>query len=87
MFENCNSLLELNLRRLELIRSMRYDLKEINASYMQARNNLSIVKKSYKKVTCHRPTLEEVVPYMGIPYVGEPPKELTVVITKEGFLL
>lgn len=86
MFENCNSLLELNQARVKAVKDNPELLESINREYQAKRTELVQLGPKFKQLKAHRPVVEDKQLIMAIPYLGPCDKELTIKYTKKGFL-
>lgn len=85
MFENCTTLLELSKARFEYVKSMHYDLVDINRAYNEKKKEIMKNAPKFKRLVAIRPVVDDIM-YCGIAYAGENPRELTMTFTEKGFL-
>lgn len=86
MFENCNTLLDLNKARLEAIKKNPDNLMTINSEYQKRRKDVLTSQPTYKSLKPMRPNVVQHPRIMGIPYGGPSDEELTIKYTQKGFV-
>lgn len=86
MFENCNTLLDLNRTRMDLVRANPSALEGINREYQLRREELLNSTPKYVRLQAKRPNVVDKQLIMGITYLGPCDKELTLKYTKKGFI-
>lgn len=84
MFEECKTLQELNMRRIQL--SQEEDLVTVNNEYNKRRTEILSARVSYTKVTPVFVSVKAPVKYSRIPIAGRSNELNTIKLTPEGFL-
>lgn len=87
MFKDCENLLQLNKKRIELMHEENANIIEINKAYQERKKELQVTVLPYKKINFVRPVLTNHAPYVVIPYAGEAEKAGTLVYTEKGFVI
>lgn len=85
MFENCNTLVELNIARSKLTVSDE-SIVEVNNAYNKRRREILAKPKNYKQISLIPLQVSEPQMFVGIPYAGESPKAGYISLTEKGFL-
>lgn len=86
MFDNCNSLAELNAARISATSSDNADIVSINNAYNKRRKEILAAKATFVRLTPQQITTKEPVNYCGIPVTGRSPIVGQITITNEGIL-
>lgn len=86
MFENCNSLADLNAERVKLSSQPGCDLVSINNAYNQKRKDIIAGHKPYLTLEPVVVSAREVVQMAGIPVVGRSTVPGVIEMTNAGFL-
>lgn len=86
VFEQCNSLSELNARRVQIASSGTVSITEINNAYNRRRTELINTQQSYKKLSPVQLSFTEQVQASSLPLGGRSPKKNTIVISSGGIL-
>lgn len=84
MFENCNSLAELNAERIKL--SATIPIVELNNAYNVRRQEILNSSTSFKRVTPITVLPGEIVTYAGVPIAGRSTIPGCIQLTEGGFL-
>lgn len=85
MFEECTTLVELNIARSKL--SVSEDsIVEVNNAYNKRRKEILSKPKAFSQVTLTPICIDELTTYVGIPYAGTSPKAGTIIMNEKGFL-
>lgn len=88
MFENCNTLLELNAARTKECSVDGADIIAINNAYNAQRQEiLKNNKLSYKKIEFRPIVAEKGIPYVALPLAGVSDKLGVLQLTEKGFLI
>ena len=88
MFDNCNTLLELNAARTKACTVEGADIIAINNAYNERRQ--LILQKSattYRKIEFRPIIVEKGVPFAALPIIGVSSKPGTIELAERGFLL
>lgn len=86
MFSGCNNLLELNSRRMEIIRSG-VDVHKVNAEYNLKKKELLSRGRNFKTISIHRAPTEDIPMTVCLPVIGAPDEKTTIEITPGGLKL
>ncbi len=84
MFEDCNSLGELNAKRIQLAATG--NLVDVNNAYNKRRQELVAARNQFKKISPIFVQPRPVQQIMGIPIAGRSKELNTTQLSAEGFL-
>lgn len=84
MFDDCTTLQELNVRRIQL--SQTNDITEVNNAYNKRRVEILQSRVNFTKVNPVYVEIPTPIKYSGIPIAGRSDEVGTIKITKAGFL-
>lgn len=85
MFDDCNTLAELNAARIQYV-SKGVNLLDVNNAYNIRRQEILNSRSRYIKLTPITATPREVTLYCGVPVAGRSKEKGVIKFTKEGFL-
>lgn len=85
MFEECNTLAELNAARIKAS-SEGIDLIELNNAYNARRQEILTARKPYVQLKPIVVAPKEVIQYCGVPVVGRTQVAGCIQLTDKGFL-
>ena len=85
MFDDCENLLQLNKKRIELIHKDDADIMQINKAYQERKKALQVVIQPFTKINFIRPVVELHKPYIAIPYAGESDTPGLLIYEQGGF--
>lgn len=83
MFEECNSLVELNKARADAVKQHLNNI-EVNRNYNRRRREIMSAVKTYKVLVRHDGIPKSPVLYNGCGYAGESSIPNTIIISEEG---
>lgn len=89
MFENCNTLRDLNAARVKAVSVDKMDVTEVNNAYNARRQQIleSATHADFKIITFHPLVFEAGPKYSSLPIVGTATKLGCIELNAEGFLL
>ncbi len=85
MFEECNTLSELNVARTKASLSGENTV-QVNNAYNKRRQEILAVRKPYVVLKPIHPIHKDVVKYCGVPVVGRSTNPGCIKLTPKGFL-
>lgn len=85
MFENCNTLAELNAARISMTNSGA-ELIDVNNAYNKRRQEILSERANFVKLTPIVVKAREVTRYCGIPLAGRTTEKGTIQFSAKGFL-
>lgn len=86
MFEQCNSLGELNKERQSLIRSG-HSVAEVNSAYNKVRKSLMEAVPTFRKIPTYTAVVSEPPVYVALPIIAGQGLPNEIVLTAAGVLL